>query len=327
MPAPTSQPTPGSDQTPAPNDWTDARARAAWAGLVRCRRFEDAVMDAWRAGDIPGVVHVATGQEATAVGAALALAPDDQVTSTHRGHGHALALGTDPTALMAELMGRRTGLVAGRGGSKHLSDPAHGLLATNAIVGASVPLAAGAALSAKTRQTGGVALAFTGDGATNQGAVFEAMVMAVALALPLIILVENNGYGQTTASAYASGGQSLTARARGFGLDARTVDGSRVDLVWSAVSRAADRARLGLGPSFIEAAVGRLEGFFSLDAQAYRGADEVARLRDAACPLARFRAKARGGLDDATLAAIETDQAEAVDAALAAARAAPPAGP
>ncbi len=196
--------------------------------------------------------------------------PVDQVTGSHRSHGLALALGVDPVAVAAEIMGREAGLSSGLGGTQHLLAPEAGFLSSNGIVGGQVPLAAGAALAAKVRQTGGVAAAFMGDGATNQGAVFETLNLAMALRLPLLFVVENNGLGQSTSASYASGGANIAARARGFGLAASTVDGCDIAALQNSADRMVNWVRSSGTPAFLEVVSPRLDGHYHGENQVYR---------------------------------------------------------
>lgn len=288
------------------------------------RRFEEHASAGFLAGDIYGVVHCYIGEEAVAVGMCAALNQDDKIISTHRGHGHCIAKGADLKRMMAELYGRETGYCKGKGGSMHIADVSKGMLGANAIVGGAAPLALGAALKSKTRGDRGVAVAFAGDGATNQGTTFEAMNMAVVLKLPLIFVIENNGYGEHTGVGYAVG-NDLTARTAGFGMPAEKVDGTDFVAMYEAMGRAVERARKGDGPSAIEAVAMRWHGHFEGDAQAYRPKGEIAELRKSADPLKIFRARALAekAMDKATLDRIDEDAAKAVDAAVEVALAAP----
>lgn len=296
-----------------------------WREMVRIRAFEGCLAVAYKSGEIPGHIHLCTGQEGIAAGVCAHLGRADIITSTHRGHGHALAKGCDPVAMMAEIYGRATGLCGGRAGSMHLADPAHGLLASTGIVGANAPLALGAALTAKTLETGAIAVAFLGDGAANQGQVFETMNMAAALALPCLFVIEDNGFGEFTASAAVTGTDDLAARIAAFGMPAAAVDGTDAVEVAKSAKVAIAHARTGKGPSALVCRAIRLSGHFEGDAQAYRAEPERPVIGGSFDPLIRFRARmaASGGLGPDELDRIEQDAEAEMAKALEAARAAP----
>src|SRR5208282_838457 len=202
------------------------------------RAFEEQVRTLYSGGMIPGLVHLCTGQEAVAVGVCSLLDANDMVASTHRGHGHCLAKGADVIRLMAEVMGRSTGYGLGRGGSLHIFDAANGNLGTTGIVGGGIPLAAGAALSAKRQRRGQVSAAFFGDGALNQGLLFEVMNMAAIWRLPVLFVCENNGYGEFTAIEDVTAGRNPVARGTVFDIASEAVDGMDVLAVREATRRA-----------------------------------------------------------------------------------------
>ncbi len=207
------------------------------------RAFEEQVRSLYSGGAIPGLVHLCAGQEAVAVGVCSLLGADDMIASNHRGHGHCLAKGADVARLMAEVMGRRTGYGLGRSGTLHVFDAANGNLGTTGIVGGGIPLAAGAALSAKRRGHGQMAVAFFGDGALNQGLLFEVMNMAAIWRLPVLFVCENNGFGEFTAIEDVTAGPDPIARGLAFGIPSETVDGMDVLAVRAAAQRALERAR------------------------------------------------------------------------------------
>src|SRR5215469_2918087 len=242
------------------------------------RRTEKAAHDAFLAGLVKGTTHLAAGHEAIAVGASFALRGDDYVFATYRGHHHAIARGASPEECLAELMSRATGVCGAKGGSMHLTKASVGMLGSYAIVGAHLPLAAGAAWSAKMRGSGQVAVAFFGDGATNIGAFHEALNIAAVWSLPVIFVCENNLYMEYTPIGSVTAVPNPAAdRAGAYGLPAEVIDGNDVIVVAQAVARAADRARSGAGPSIIEALT-------------YRQADEVAEwMRRDPLDLARAR--------------------------------------
>lgn len=234
------------------------------------RAFELHLAVAADAGHVPGLIHLCCGAELFEIALCQQLkGPRDQVTGSHRSHGIALAMGVDPVALAAEIMGREQGLAAGRGGTQHLMAPGKGFLTSNGIVGGQVPIAAGAALTAKMMQAGGIAVSFFGDGAANQGAVFETMNLAVALDLPMIFAVENNGLGQSTSDGYASGGADMLARAKGFGLKSFSVDGFDAEDCLKRTEEAVAFVRNEKKPAFVEASVPRLTGHYHGEKSVY----------------------------------------------------------
>src|SRR5262249_41490338 len=261
----------------------------AYRDMRTIRAFEDRVQEEFSAGNIPGFVHLYAGEEASAVGMCMHLTDRDHIASTHRGHGHCIAKGCDVDAMMKELFARDGGLCGGKGGSMHIADLDRGMLGANGIVGGGPPLVCGAALTAKTLGTKDVAVAFTGDGASNQGTTFEAMNLAVVLRLPAIFVFENNRYGEGTGHDYAVGSKDIAGRARGFGLPSVKVDGTDFFAVHEAAHEAVERARGGGGPSAIEVEMQRFYGHPSGDAQLYRAKDESKLARSNADPLATIR--------------------------------------
>lgn len=234
------------------------------------RAFEREIAHQFDLGAVPGLVHLCTGAEVAEVALASCLtAETDFMTGSHRSHGLALAMGADPGKVAKEILGRVGGLSDGLAGTQHLIAPEAGFLTSNGIVGAQVPLAAGAALTAKTQETGGVGVAVFGDGAANQGAVLETMNLAVSLALPMVFVLENNGLGQSTSSDYASGCDSFTDRAAAFGLQVFNADSFDASACFQAMAAAVETARAG-APSFIEAAVARLSGHYHTEDETYR---------------------------------------------------------
>ena len=288
------------------------------------REFEERINTEFTTGDIPGFVHLYAGEEAIAVGVCVHLNDEDNIGSTHRGHGHSIAKGCDVKAMMKEIYGKRDGICGGKGGSMHIADLKKGMLGANAIVGGSPPLAIGAALSAKTRGTNNVAIAFVGDGASNQGTTFEALNMAVVLQLPCVFVFENNGYGEGTGVDYAIGSKDIAGRAAGFGLPATKVDGTDFFAVEEAACEAIERARAGKGPSAIEASAMRFFGHFVGDQQTYRSAEELESIRaDSDClKIFRSRVAKDGTLDDSQLDAVDAEVAKLIDEAVQEAQAA-----
>lgn len=218
--------------------------------MTRIRLFEEQINQLYLSAKMPGLAHLYAGEEAVAVGVCAALAPDDYITSTHRGHGHCIAKGTSLDVMFAELLGKAPGCCGGKGGSMHIADAEKGNLGANAIVGGSTGIATGASFSSKFLGTGHVAVCFFGEGALGQGILYEAMNMASLWKLPVVYVCENNLYNEYTPHRETTAGD-LLARAEAFGIPARAVDGQDVRLVYAAASQAVDRARRGDGPSFL----------------------------------------------------------------------------
>ncbi|WP_341715831.1 thiamine pyrophosphate-dependent dehydrogenase E1 component subunit alpha [Micromonospora sp. FIMYZ51] len=292
-----------------------------YRAMARIRRFEERLTALKDAGEIPGSIHLCNGQEAIPVGAARTLRDGDHVTATYRGHGWALARGVDMAGLFAEMMGRDSAINGGRAASPYLSDPGRWFLGENSIVGAGVPIATGAALTAQRTGSGAVSVVSIGDGAMNQGNVHEAINLAAVLDLPLVLVVENNVYSEMSRIEDMVRIRQLAERAAGYGIPGRVVDGNDPDAVAEAVGDAVTRAREGSGPSIVEAMTERLVGHYSGDVQHYRPAGEVAAARERE-PLARIRAAAAADLT-ARLDAIDAEVAAEVEAAVTAARAVP----
>ncbi len=292
--------------------------------MVLARLFEERAVMLFKAGEIKGSLHPSVGQEATAVGACAALRQDDYMTCTYRGHAQSLAKGLDPREAMAELLGRRTGCSKGKGGSMHYSDPRIGLIGENAIVGAGVPIAVGAALSAQMDGAGRVALTFFGDGAINQGLFAEAINLAAIWQLPVILFCENNQYSEMTPIRQTVRTSTLAERAVGYGIPGVQVDGNDVEAVYATTLAAIERARAGGGPTFIEAHTYRLLGHMIGDSENYRSKEEVAEWREMRDPiqLARARLLDRGVSEDVLREAEHAATAE-IDAAEAFARQSP----
>jgi len=301
------------------------RLRHAYRQMKTIREFEERLHVEIATGEIPGFTHLYAGQEAVAVGVCEPLSDEDYIASTHRGHGHCIAKGCDLIGMMKEIYGRRDGLCKGKGGSMHIADFEKGMLGANAIVGGGPPLAVGAAIACKLRKEGNVSVAFGGDGSCNQGTVFEAMNLAVVLNVPAIFVFENNGYSEHTGVSYAVGSKDIAGRAHAFGMPAERVDGSDFFAVNEAMRRAIDHARSKGGPAALEAVTTRFYGHFEGDPQRYRAKDEVARQRETMDCLKRFRARMAqsGPLAADELDAIDREVLAWIDAAVAAAKAAP----
>ena len=292
--------------------------------MATIRAFEERVGADSLSGLIPGFVHLYAGEEASAVGICLELGANDWIGSTHRGHGHCIAKGSSVEGMMLEIYGREGGLCGGKGGSMHIADLSVGMLGANGIVGGGAPLAVGAALAAKTLKTGGVCVGFLGDGASNQGTTAEAMTMAVVLKVPVVFVIENNGYGEFTAVSYHSGGVDLAARAASFGMQATKVDGSDFFAVHEVAREVIGKTRETGMPAVIEVAVNRWHGHFTGDPQAYRSAEELSQVRTRD-PLVLFKTRViEAGLIPADLFdKIDGEVAERIEAAARAAIAAP----
>jgi acetoin:2,6-dichlorophenolindophenol oxidoreductase subunit alpha len=295
----------------------------SYRSMATIRRFEDRVHDEFAGGKIPGFVHLYAGEEASAVGVCSQLGARDVIASTHRGHGHCIAKGCDVVSMMKEIYGRRDGLCGGKGGSMHIADLAKGMLGANGIVGGGPPLICGAALTAKYLKTGGVAVAFVGDGGSNQGTTLESYNLAKVWQLPVIFVVEDNGYAESTASAWSVGGSQL-GRATGFGMPGIEVDGFDFFAVYDAAREAIERAREGAGPSLMHVRLSRYYGHFEGDAMTYRAHGEVAKLREEKDSLKIFRKQvtSAGLLDHGEIDAVDDEVAKLINEAVAAAEAA-----
>ena len=243
--------------------------------MLIIRLFEQMVKYLDTQGELPGFFHLYIGEEACAAGACAAVNADDYITSTHRGHGHLLAKGGDPRYAMAELFGKETGYNGGKGGSMHIAAPELGMLGANGIVGAGIPIATGAALSAKLQRNGRVALAFFGDGASNQGTFHEAVNIGSIFSLPVVYICENNQYAVGTHISKTANIADIAQRAVGYGIPGITIDGNDPDAVFGAVREAADRARAGDGPTLIECKTYRHLTHFTGEPDTYRPKEEL----------------------------------------------------
>lgn len=291
--------------------------RALHDVMLRVRASESALTRLFADGEIPGFIHLSLGQEAVAAGVCAALEPQDTLATTHRGHGHVIARGMDLDSFFKELMGRAGGKCGGRSGSMHVADMSLGILGANGIVGAGIPLALGSAVAHQTRGTGGVAVAFFGDGAMAEGALHESLNMAALWKLPLLLVCENNGWSEFSPTERQFKG-TLKGLAETFGIAYRTVDGNDVEATAAAAEEAAAHAR-AKGPFVLECMTTRVRGHFEGDPQKYRDTEEMQGL-GAKDPIVRSRARlgalgvAEAELDDMTTAA-ERQVAAAVEAA------------
>lgn len=289
----------------------------AYRQMKTIRLFEERLHDEIALGEIAGFTHLYAGQEACAVGVCENLGPTDYIISTHRGHGHCIAKGCDVMAMMKEIYGSRDGLCKGKGGSMHIADVGVGMLGANGIVGAGAPIAVGAGITAKSNGT--VSIAFSGDGACNQGTTFEAMNMAVVLKLPVIFVFENNHYSEHTGEAYAVGAESMTARSAAFGMRAVKANGIDFFDVYETMRELIDWCKAGNGPASIELDCERFYGHFEGDPQRYRGPGELDRIREERDCLKTFRAKVTEAklLDGADLDTVDAEVETMIDQAVA----------
>jgi TPP-dependent pyruvate/acetoin dehydrogenase alpha subunit len=314
--------------TTAPSDIDLETRLRMYRTMVECRSFEVRAQELFFEGLVRGTTHLGVGQEAVASGFATAMRADDYTFCTYRGHNHTLARGVPMAPVFAELFGRATGLLGGKGGSMHLTSVEHGVMGSYAIVGAHLPIALGAAWSAQYRQSGQVAVCFFGDGTTNIGAFHEALNLAVVWQAPVVFVCENNQYMEYTAIKDVTAVEHPAAdRASAYGLESIIVDGNDVEAVYVVARTAIDRARSGGGPSLIEAVTYRHGGHSRADPGKYRPDDEVAawKARDP-IPAERARLEA-DGVPAADLDRIEAETHDAVAAAEAEARAAPEPSP
>jgi pyruvate dehydrogenase E1 component alpha subunit len=263
----------------------------AYTRMKKIRVFEETMRDEFAKGTVPAFIHLYIGQEAIASGICVELNDNDTIASTHRGHGHCLAKNSNLERMTMEIFCRADGLCEGKGGSMHIADLSVGMLGANAIVGANAPIAVGAALRQRVMGENLVSVAFIGDGASNQGAVFEAMNLASVLKLPVLFVFENNGYAEFTGVDYHCGGGDIAGRAEGFGMPSYKLDGSDFFAVQEAAAEAVERARKGEGPSAIECYAKRWYGHFEGDPQHYRTKEELETIRKDNDPLIIFRQK------------------------------------
>jgi len=296
----------------------------AYRKMRLIRRFEEKLQELVLSGKLAGFLHLYAGQEAVAVGVCTQLRQTDMVASNHRGHGHCLAKGVEVPGMMAELFGRATGLCKGKGGSMHIADMDKGMLGANGIVGAGIPLTAGAALTAQIRGKGDVAVAFFGDGATNQGQFHEALNMAANWKLPAVFVAENNGYGEFTPSEFVIPVKDLTARAASYAMRSDVADGMDFFDVYEKAGEAIAHARAGHGPTLLECKTYRFFGHYVGDPMTYRSKEESEDWIQNRDPLQGFEARlVKEGLVDADDLRgidgdVERELQEAVDAAEAA---------
>ena len=297
----------------------------AYRTMRTIRDFEERVHVDFATGEIPGFVHLYAGEEASATGICMHLNRDDYIASTHRGHGHCIAKGVDPGGMRAENWGKRTGTCKGKGGSMHIADLEVGMLGANGIVGGGGPLICGTALASKIRGSNNVGVCFFGDGASNQGTIFEAMNLAAVWKLPVLFVGENNGYAEATSSNFSVACENIADRASAFGMPGVIVDGFDFFAVHEAAGEAIKRAREGGGPTLLEVKLSRYYGHFEGDQQTYRAPGEVQHLRDTKDCLMQFakRVTSRGELTMADIEAIDREVKAMIDASVVKAKADP----
>ena len=273
--------------------------------MLLIRRFEEKVEERFRAGELPGFLHVAIGQEAVASGVCAALDRDDTIMSTHRAHGHALAKGTHPNAVMAELYGKLEGCSHGYGGSMHLYDLENGMLGANAVVGGGLPQVTGTALAYQFRKQERVAVAFFGDGATNTGTFHESLNLAQLWKVPALFVLEMNGWAESTPMSQHAPIDDFSQRAVAFGMHSLEVDGQDVEAVYDATREAREYAVSGAGPVFLNVRTYRLVGHYIGDPQVYRDKEEIEELRETKDPIELLRARLE--LPDSEFDALDTE--------------------
>ena len=302
-------------------DSGDSQRTALLEEMIRIRAFEERVSDLFEANELPGFVHLYIGQEAVATGACAAIESDDYITSTHRGHGHAIAKGLDTDRMMAELFGKETGYCNGKSGSMHIADVEQGMLGANGIVGAGPNLAVGAGISSQQHETDRVCLSFFGEGALAEGQVHEAMNLAGVMDVPVVFVCENNQYGEMTPAADQHHVDSFETRGDPYGMPTEQVDGMDVEAVLAAVEPAVERARAGEGPSLVICDTYRYRGHYEGDPEIYRDESELERWQQRD-PIETFRDRllADGDVDETDVERITEAAESEIDEAVAFAR-------
>ena len=295
--------------------YTPEQLREVLRKMYLIRRFEEGAEDCYTRGLIHGTMHLSIGQEASALGICMPMKDDDQITSTHRGHGHCIAKGAKVDRMFAEFFGKTTGYCKGRGGSMHIADVSAGNLGANGIVAGGIPIAVGAALSAKMQKNGKVVICFFGDGANNEGAFHESLNMASIWKLPVIFVCENNGYGMSTSTARSTAVAHIAERGAAYAIPGITVNGNDFSAVAEVSTTAIDRARRGEGPSLIETKTYRHRGHSKSDRNRYRTKEEIEEWKAMRDPITLFEAELQqfGVIDEAGIASVSA----AVDAQIA----------
>jgi TPP-dependent pyruvate/acetoin dehydrogenase alpha subunit len=285
--------------------------------MERHREFEERVAEEFNEGNVPGFVHLSQGQEAIAAGAMAAINKDDYIITTHRGHGELLAKGGKPNEMMAELYGKKTGVMKGKGGSMHFADPSIGDIGADGILGTGPVMSCGVGLTSKLKKNGRVTVCFFGDGQTNTGRFHEALNLSSAWKLPVVYLCENNTYGESTYIYDIVNITKLTDRALSYNMPSMEIDGNDVLAVYEAVTEAAARARRGEGPTFIEAKTCRWRGHYEGDTQTYRTEKEISDCKKKD-PIVRFRKElvARGVMTEAEAGKIHKEAVEEINQAV-----------
>jgi TPP-dependent pyruvate/acetoin dehydrogenase alpha subunit len=288
---------------------TNEQLQVAYRKMSMIRSFEEKLVELVTAGKLGGFLHLSIGQEATAAGVCTHLSERDYVATTHRGHGHCIAKGIRVKGMMAELFGRSTGLCKGKGGSMHIADMEQGMLGANGIVGAGIPLATGAALTCKLKKTGGVAVAFFGDGASNQGQFHEALNMAANWKLPAVFVVENNGWGEFTPTDFVVPVTDIAVRADAYAMRKDIADGNDFFDVYDKAGAAIDAARAGEGPTLLECKTYRHLGHYVGDGLTYRPKGEADLWKTEKDPIRRFKTQVvdEGLIDAGDLRRIEAE--------------------
>ena len=293
---------------------SEERLRELYREMLLIRRFEEKVEERFRAGELPGFLHVAIGQEAVAAGVMAGLEEDDTIMSTHRAHGHTLAKGTHPNAVMAELYGKLEGCSQGYGGSMHLYDVERGMLGANAVVGGGLPQVTGTALAYKFRKQERVCVAFFGDGATNTGVFHESLNLAQLWKVPALFVCEVNGWAESTPMSQHAPIEDMSKRAIAFGMHSLDVDGQDVEAVHAATREARAYALSGDGPVFLNVRTHRLVGHYIGDPQVYRNKDELNEERETKDPIELLRARLE--LSDEEVESIDTEVTGIVEASV-----------
>lgn len=293
--------------------------------MVRIRTFETRVETLFMNKKIPGFVHLYIGEEAVAAGVMANLKKEDWITSTHRGHGHAIAKGASTDRMMAELFGRKNGYCKGKGGSMHIADFSVGMLGANGVVGGGYNIAVGAGISAQIRKTDQVAVCFFGDGASNRGTFHEALNLAAIWKLPVLFVNENNQYASTTPTKYHLSAARVADRAKGYGIEGYTVDGNNVIEVYNAATELIDRVRSGKGPAILECLTYRVKGHYVGDPEKYRPREEVQKVQKENDPIDRFFGFLSDGklLDGPGMDGLRAEAEREIEAAVAFADASP----
>lgn len=306
-------------------EYSPEKLKEALRKMYLIRRFEEGAEESYTRGLIHGTMHLSIGQEASAVGVCMPLAEDDMIGSTHRGHGHCIAKDADVSRMFAEFFGKETGYCKGRGGSMHIADVSKGNLGANGIVGGGIPIAVGAALSAKKQKNGKVVVSFFGDGANNEGAFHEALNMASVWKLPVVFVCENNGYGMSTSTKRSTAVANVADRAAAYNMPGVIVDGNNLSDVAEAAHEAIERARRGEGPTLIENKTYRQRGHSKSDRNRYRTKEEIEDWSNNRDPIKLFEAdmKEYGFINDGEIEALRADVEREIAEAIEFARTSP----